>query len=178
MLRPFGMGAFHCGVEVHGLEWSFSDTSDFDDTEVSGIFFVTPTLADGHRHLESMCLGYTDLSSSEVLNVIDRLDMHWRGESYDVLERNCCHFCSVLCRQLGVDGVPDWVLCLPAKAAMLQHGLRGLRKHRQQLLEVTAAACVGHCCEEEIRGVEVIHVDTDEVAPSAQAATAKRIVQL
>jgi len=162
ILRPFGSGAFHCGVEVHGLEWSFSDTSAYQDADVSGIFFVKPRCAEGHRYVESICLGYTGLSSRDVLGVIDRLDLAWPGESYDVLERNCCHFCSEMCRELGVEELPEWLTCLAARGAALQRGIRCIRSRRQRLLDFTGAACTSHCCETDPACSETICIDTDE----------------
>jgi len=39
LLKPFGTGAFHCGVQVYDREWSFSDTST---GEGDGVFPVVP----------------------------------------------------------------------------------------------------------------------------------------
>ena len=33
----------------------------------------------------------------------------WRGRDYEVLERNCNHFCEALCEALGCEGPPAWL---------------------------------------------------------------------
>lgn len=33
----------------------------------------------------------------------------WVGSSYDLVNRNCCHFADSFARKLGVGGIPDWI---------------------------------------------------------------------
>merc|ERR1719229_582486 len=54
MLRPFGTGVFHCGVEVFGKEWSFRGT------EVgTGVFWCLPQNCSAHTYVETVYMGYT-----------------------------------------------------------------------------------------------------------------------
>jgi hypothetical protein len=41
--------------------------------------------------------------------VVEELSQDWLGESYDLLARNCNHFCDAFCVRLGVERVPLWV---------------------------------------------------------------------
>lgn len=121
ILRPFGLGAFHCGVEVYGWEWSFRGKCG-DDTmsscsDNSGIFCCRPRTSDGHVYREAIPMGKTAFSEAEVLDLIHRLQDEWLGRSYDILTKNCCHFSDELCRRLGVGGVPSWVLNLAGAGA-------------------------------------------------------------
>lgn len=41
--------------------------------------------------------------------IIRRLRRIWEGRSYELLTRNCCHFCEDLAERLGSDRVPAWL---------------------------------------------------------------------
>merc|ERR1712217_191353 len=51
VLRALGSGGvFHCGVEVHGREWSYEDT---------GVFCVEPRRCEVHSYHEAVYMGDT-----------------------------------------------------------------------------------------------------------------------
>lgn len=33
----------------------------------------------------------------------------WQGNTYDLLARNCCHFCETFAAELGVGPIPGWL---------------------------------------------------------------------
>jgi len=103
-LRAVGTGAFHTGVEVYGKEWSFGFTNDGS----SGIFSCPPQRCRTHAYREAVPMGETFLSQTEVESLLLAMAMVWRGGHYDVLRRNCTHFCEEFCSKLGVDPVPAW----------------------------------------------------------------------
>lgn len=45
----------------------------------------------------------------QVARIVRRLKVEWPGRSYNLLNRNCCHFCEDLCHQLGIGPVPGWL---------------------------------------------------------------------
>merc|ERR1712048_1244391 len=104
-------GAFHAAVEVYGEEWSFYRTP-------------APTACGVHRsaharhhpvhiYRQSVDLGKTALKDWEVRYLIRaKLSQKWPGGGYDLLHRNCIHFCDELLLSLGVKPVPSWVRCL------------------------------------------------------------------
>ncbi|CAK9113429.1 Hypothetical protein SCF082_LOCUS52575 [Durusdinium trenchii] len=60
VLKPFDSGAFHCGIEVYGLEWSYSDIRDVKvDRARTGIFSSWPKHSPGHRFVETVDMGFT-----------------------------------------------------------------------------------------------------------------------
>merc|ERR1712060_195679 len=63
-LKPLGTGAFHCGVEVHGWEWSYSDIADPRYQAGTGIFPCRPRHCEGHKYCESVHLGRTSTSEA------------------------------------------------------------------------------------------------------------------
>jgi len=97
----FGIGgAFHAGVEVFGVEWTFG---------CEGVCSGTPRCHRVHVFQESVLMGETECSREVVADIIRQLTCHWRGEDYDMLSRNCCSFSSTLCEQLVGRPIPAWV---------------------------------------------------------------------
>mmetsp|Transcript_75377 Transcript_75377/g.233167 ORF Transcript_75377/g.233167 Transcript_75377/m.233167 type:complete len:210 (-) Transcript_75377:34-663(-) len=155
VLRPFGMGAFHCGVEVYGWEWSFRGIAPDDDDvscsdlgalEGSGIFCCRPRSSDGHVYREALPMGKTALSETEVLRMIQDMQEHWSGKCYDILTKNCCHFSDELCRRLGVGSVPDWVLSLAGAGAAVAGVGDYLDATRKDLAHFSSHLCCSSSC--------------------------------
>lgn len=104
---PFKLGGiFHAGVEVNGCEWSFGSTHD---PAASGISCVDPKEDPQHHFKQTVPLERTPLSEREVDELISSLRGEYLGGDYNLLRKNCCHFCDDLCQKLGVGRVPGWV---------------------------------------------------------------------
>eukprot|EP00811_Abedinium_folium_P000583 NODE_10534_length_1345_cov_4.799672.p1 GENE.NODE_10534_length_1345_cov_4.799672~~NODE_10534_length_1345_cov_4.799672.p1 ORF type:complete len:277 (-),score=84.33 NODE_10534_length_1345_cov_4.799672:359-1189(-) len=99
-------GAFHTGVVVYGREWSFGMTLD---DESSGLTWNYPGRNFDHSFREALPMGCTKLSRLAVLNVLREMESEWKGNSYQVLTRNCHHFTEDFCRRLGVNTPPPWI---------------------------------------------------------------------
>ena len=123
LLRPFGTGAFHAAVEVHGREWSYGLTP-----WGPGIFENPPGECDQHSYRESIHMGYTDLTPFEVQMLLANMAKRWRGRQYDLINKNCTHFADELCQLLGVGELPSWVTNLAGAASRVGPGLRELRE--------------------------------------------------
>merc|ERR1719247_3220035 len=55
-------------------------------------------------------MGMTTLKDWEIRYLIRaRLAPQWLGGQYDILTRNCIHFCDALTLELGVKPLPKWV---------------------------------------------------------------------
>jgi len=121
--KPLGLGAFHCGVEVFGEEWSFSDVYENDcgtEPPSDGVFSSVPMSCAGHTFLERVPMGRTLLRRAELRSLVALLIREWPASSYDVLTRNCCHFSEDFCRRLGVGPIPEWVKSLAGAGAALE----------------------------------------------------------
>eukprot|EP00435_Cladocopium_sp_Y103_P055176 s1720_g18.t1 len=118
LCRVIGTGAFHAGVEVYGLEWSFGFSEDG-----SGVFSCTPGECGGHAYREAVWMGDTPLGEEDVMILLSTLAQDWQGSDYDILRRNCCHFSDALCRQLQVGHIPGWVTNLAGAGAKVATGL-------------------------------------------------------
>lgn len=130
-LRVLGTGAFHCGVEVHGKEYSFS---------TSGVFWCLPKCCRHHTYAESMQMGRTLMSPERLRELIKKLEAEWTADQYDLLKRNCCHFCAKLCTLLGVKPMPPWVTNLASTGAAIVDTEEHFTKVAEQVGEVV-------CCE-------------------------------
>jgi len=120
LLRCMGAGAFHCGVEVHGCEWSYEST---------GVFCCEPRHSPNHRYSETLLQGDSNFSFREVLRLVDVFRFtEWGDNTYDILEHNCCHFCHILCKRLGVEGTPPWVTNLALVGSNVRGAIRCVEK--------------------------------------------------
>jgi len=119
LLRKLGTGAFHCGVEVYGTEWSYSDitVAPGDTAKGTGIFCCHPRGCDGHSYCESVQMGTTAMTEGDVLRMLTLLKKEWPVYAYSTLRKNCCHFSDELCQRLGVGSIPEWVVSLANSAA-------------------------------------------------------------
>lgn len=115
-LQSCSMGLFHCGVEVHDTEWSFAATRSGAG---SGVFWSWPRQCEMHSFRESVALGKTKFSERGVEQLIQVLQVAWPAAHYDILRRNCCHFCGELCQRLGVGPLPSRVLNLADASACM-----------------------------------------------------------
>ncbi|KAF8698498.1 hypothetical protein HU200_035241 [Digitaria exilis] len=98
-------GIFHSAVQVYGEdEWSFG----FCETG-SGVFSCPVGKNPMYTYRERIVLGETECSIATVNRILRELSREWPGHSYDLLSRNCNHFCDVLCDRLGVPNLPGWV---------------------------------------------------------------------
>jgi hypothetical protein len=116
VLMAIGSGAYHCGVEVYGREWSFRGS----DEEGTGVFSCRPKQCSDHAWYTSVPMGSVSLSHSEVTNLVRRMMKDWPGRKYDVLKRNCCHFCDELCVALGLGPIPRWTTHLAGAGATME----------------------------------------------------------
>lgn len=104
-------GAFHAAVEVYGEEWSFYRTPN--PTSCGVCKSLRPRRHPVHVYRQSMLLGQTHLKDWEVRYLIRaQMAPKWVGGDYELLGRNCIHFCDELLFGLGVKRVPNWVTCL------------------------------------------------------------------
>jgi len=121
VLGKLGTGAFHCGVEVYGREWSFQYMP-----KGTGVFECKPTRCPGHTYRESVPMGVTPLSELQVRELIGFVRREWTGKKYDMLTKNCCHCSDDLCMRLGVGPIPWWTTNLAGAGATVRQMYDGV----------------------------------------------------
>ena len=104
-LHPFGIGAYHSGVEVGGKEWTFAGGPG------AGIFYHTPRDAPGDqaKYRESIELGEITNYVERVARAKAELDPEFGEEDYNILTRNCNHFANALVNKLTGQNIPGYV---------------------------------------------------------------------
>ncbi|KAF7828456.1 deSI-like protein [Senna tora] len=100
-----GLGIFHSGIEVHGLEYGFGA----HEYPTSGVFEVEPRSCPGFIFRRSVFLGTTDMSHSEFRSFMETLASKYHGDTYHLIAKNCNHFTDEVCQELTGKPIPAWV---------------------------------------------------------------------
>ncbi|KAI3460304.1 hypothetical protein Pfo_016967 [Paulownia fortunei] len=100
-----GLGIFHSGVEVHGVEYAFG-AHDFPS---SGVFEVEPRQCPGFQFRKSILVGTTSLDATQVREFMERQAARYNGDTYHLIVKNCNHFCKDICQKLTGKRIPKWV---------------------------------------------------------------------
>lgn len=74
------------------------------------MFSCPPTQNPMYTYRECIKLGKTSFSIYKVNQILRELSREWPGHSYDLLSKNCNHFCDAFCERLGVPKLPgNWI---------------------------------------------------------------------
>lgn len=137
-------GAYHVGIEIFSLEWSFGWTP-----QGTGVHNVYSGCSEAGVFKERVLLGHTPCTPQAVLGIIGALRDTWSGTSYDLLRRNCGHFSMELVRQLKVRDFPDWVNSLASLLLWLTEWVDTPdAKASQAPLRIPATGAVSADCAE------------------------------
>ncbi|XP_062089952.1 deSI-like protein At4g17486 [Humulus lupulus] len=100
-----GLGVYHSGVQVHGVEYAFG-AHEYAST---GIFEGEPKKCEGFTFRKTILIGKTDMGPSEVRTVMEELAEVYKGNAYNLITKNCNHFCNDACIRLTRNAIPSWV---------------------------------------------------------------------
>lgn len=100
-----GLGIFHSGVEVHGVEYAFGA----HDYPTSGVFEVEPRQCPGFKFRKSIFIGTTCLDPIQVREFMEQQSSSYNGDAYHLIVKNCNHFCKDVCYKLTGKQIPKWV---------------------------------------------------------------------
>ncbi|OIW06356.1 hypothetical protein TanjilG_15001 [Lupinus angustifolius] len=134
-------GIFHSAVQVYGDdEWSFGFCE-----QGTGVFSCPSGKNPMYTYRESLILGKTNFSIFKVNQLLRELSREWPGSSYDLLARNCNHFCDEFCERLDVPKLPGWVnrFANAGDTAMEVAGNTAVRL-RQAKTEIVSASKVAY----------------------------------
>ncbi|KAJ6421221.1 hypothetical protein OIU84_028572 [Salix udensis] len=134
-------GIFHSAVQVYGEdEWSFGFCE-----HGTGVFSCPSGKNPMYTYREGIVLGKTNFSIFKVNQILRELSREWPGSDYDLLAKNCNHFCDEFCERLGVPKLPGWVnrFANAGDAAMEIAGNTAFR-FRQAKTEIVSASKVAY----------------------------------
>jgi PPPDE putative peptidase domain len=100
-----GLGVFHSGVEIGGVEYCFGGHEDSS----TGVFQIEPRTAPDARFRQAIHIGECSLDWRGLRRVLDSYSDGWSGNSYNLLTRNCNHYSDALCFELTGARIPGWV---------------------------------------------------------------------
>ncbi|PIN03449.1 hypothetical protein CDL12_24024 [Handroanthus impetiginosus] len=100
-----GLGVYHSGVQVHGVEYAFGA----HEHPTTGIFEGEPKQCEGFIFRKSILIGWTNMTPGEVRSVMEELADKYRGNAYNLITKNCNHFCNDACVRLTGKPIPNWV---------------------------------------------------------------------
>lgn len=115
-------GAFHAGVEVNGMEWSYG----YCEPGETGVAWNIPKNHHQHRFRQTTFIGVTHLSQDLITDVLTDLIDDYQGQQYHMFNKNCCHFADDFCKRLGVGSIPAWVHRLANFGSHAQGVVKGL----------------------------------------------------
>ncbi|KAH0851790.1 LOW QUALITY PROTEIN: hypothetical protein HID58_094463, partial [Brassica napus] len=98
-----GLGVYHSGVEVHGVEYGFGA----HEHSTTGIFEVEPKQCPGFTFRKSILIGRTDLDPEKVRAFMEKLSEEYSGENTTIsLQRTVITFATTF---LTRRSIPSWV---------------------------------------------------------------------
>ncbi|XP_017701474.2 deSI-like protein At4g17486 [Phoenix dactylifera] len=108
-----GLGVYHSGVQglgsvvgaVHGVEYAYGA----HEHATTGIFEGEPRQCPGFVFRKSILIGRTDLGQREVRALMEELATEYTGNTYNLISKNCNHFCNKACLRLTNKPIPRWV---------------------------------------------------------------------
>ncbi|KAI3954293.1 hypothetical protein MKW92_020222 [Papaver armeniacum] len=123
-------GIFHSAIQIYGdEEWSFGYCE-----QGTGVFSCPPSKNPMYTYRECIVLGTTTASIYKVNQILRELSREWPGESYDLLSKNCNHFCDEFCERLDVPKIPGDML----------FGTPPINPFRQAKAEIVTASKVAY----------------------------------
>lgn len=120
-------GAFHTGVEVNGLEWSFG----YSIRERTGVTCVLPRSDKQHHFRQTVYVGDTRCSEEAIASTVSSLVEEYPGPTYHLLKNNCCHFAEDFCSRLGVGPIPGWVHRFARMAAHAEEFMQAITGNQE-----------------------------------------------
>ncbi|KAI3802615.1 hypothetical protein L1987_30755 [Smallanthus sonchifolius] len=100
-----GLGVYHSGVQVHGVEYAFGS----HEQPTTGIYEGEPKQCKGFTFRKQILIGWTEMNLPEIRRFMEELARDYRGNSYELITRNCNHFCNDACIRLTGNPIPSWI---------------------------------------------------------------------
>ncbi|ETW08849.1 hypothetical protein, variant [Aphanomyces invadans] len=97
----WGLGAFHSGVEVGGVEYSFAGGA--------GVFTLAPKSAQGAVFRESIQIGVFEGTYQDAKRILDDMRSEFNGSHYNLLTKNCNTFANEACLRLVGQPIPAYI---------------------------------------------------------------------
>lgn len=87
------------------MEYAFGS----HEHSTTGIFEGEPKRCEGFVFRKQILIGYTEKDPREVRKVMEELAGDYKGISYNLITKNCNHFCNDACVRLTGITIPHWI---------------------------------------------------------------------
>ena len=111
-----GVGVYHSGIVIEGLEYTYDNVALTSGCapEETGVVSHAPYYTDAARQKVlpfrmRLILGTSRLDTRQSHKLLRGLASVWVSDDYDLLARNCHHWCLEAASALGVSAPPAWV---------------------------------------------------------------------
>ena len=96
-----GFGIYHTGIQLYGTEYSYGCNS--------GINAIIPKTITNIPLRETIYLGSTNKSYSEIYNIIMDMKSIYTNDAYNILNNNCNNFCNDLSNKVLGTNIPNYI---------------------------------------------------------------------
>ncbi|KAD4585490.1 hypothetical protein R6Q59_035939 [Mikania micrantha] len=100
-----GLGVYHSGVQVHGVEYAFG----YHEQSTTGVYEGKPAEWEQFTFRKQILIGWTEMSLRQIRGLMEELAGDYKGNSYELITRNCNHFCNDACIRLTGNPIPTWI---------------------------------------------------------------------
>ncbi|KAL8232293.1 hypothetical protein R6Q57_002071 [Mikania cordata] len=100
-----GEGAVTPSGALHGVEYAFG----YHEQSTTGVYEGKPAEWEQFTFRKQILIGWTEMSLPEIRGLMEELAGDYKGNSYELITRNCNHFCNDACIRLTGNPIPTWI---------------------------------------------------------------------
>lgn len=105
MLSNIGLGLYHSGIEINGIEYAYGGDPN---SHYTGVFSTAPGTVNGATYYQSYVLG-TVSDMKKVNTVIAEIKSDFIANQYSLVSKNCNHFAEEFSMRLVSKRLPSYV---------------------------------------------------------------------
>lgn len=105
MLSSLGLGLYHSGIEINGVEYAYGGDPT---SKATGVFQTPPLTVAGATYQQSYVLG-TVSDIKKVFDVLKELKSEFKANEYSLVNQNCNHFAEAFSMRLLGRRLPTYI---------------------------------------------------------------------
>ena len=105
LLSKLGLGMYHTGVEINGIEYSYGGNVE---NRGSGVMKTAPLSIGNATYIKSYHMGCTG-NREKLFNTIGDLMQEFKANEYSLINQNCNHFSDALLQRSVGKRLPSYI---------------------------------------------------------------------